>query len=43
MNYGRITIKTEAGKTKKIFNLVDFVKYRGGDVSLIVPKNKKRR
>lgn len=43
MNYGKITITTEDDKTKKITNLVDFVKYRGGDVSLIVPQAQRRK
>ena len=43
MNYGKITMTTEAGKTRKITNLVDFVNYRGGDTSLIVPKARKRK
>lgn len=43
MNYGKITITTEKGKTKKITNLMDFVEYRGGDVSLIVPKAPRRK
>ncbi|OQY47407.1 MAG: restriction endonuclease, partial [Anaerolineaceae bacterium 4572_78] len=43
MNYGKITITTSEGKTKKITNLVDFVQYRDGDVNLIVTKAKKRR
>jgi len=43
MNYGKITMTTEDGKTKKITNLVDFVNYRGGDTSLIVPKARKRK
>lgn len=38
MNYGKITITTSEGKTKKITNLSEFVKYRSGDASLIVPK-----
>jgi hypothetical protein len=37
MNYGKITITDAAGETKKITKLVDFVRYRQGDVSLIVP------
>jgi hypothetical protein len=37
MNYGKITVKDEKGKTKKISRLVDFVSYRQGDVSLVVP------
>lgn len=41
MNYGKITITDTNGKTKKITNLKDFVIYRGGDISLIVPKAKK--
>lgn len=39
MNYGKITIATDQGGTKKITSLRDFVEYRGGDISLIVPKN----
>lgn len=39
MNYGKIITKGTGGKTKKITSLVDFVKYRGGDTSLIVPRN----
>ena len=38
MNYGKITTKTRGGATKKITNLEDFIRYRGGDISLIVPK-----
>ena len=41
MNYGKITITEDSGKTKLIRNLNDFVSYRGGDVRLIVPKAKK--
>lgn len=43
MNYGKISIKTQAGKTKKITNLEDFVRYRGGDVSQIVAKARRRK
>ncbi len=39
MNFGKILVKAPDGKTKKITSLVDFVKYRGGDPSLIVPRN----
>jgi hypothetical protein len=41
MNYGKITITTPEGKTRKITNLVDFVQYRGGDFSLVVPKSQR--
>ena len=41
MNYGKITITDEQGKTKRITNLKDFVAYRGGDVRSIVPKARK--
>ena len=41
MNYDKITITEESGKTKQIRNLKDFVAYRGGDVELIVPKARK--
>jgi hypothetical protein len=36
INYGKITVPDDAGGTKKITNLKDFVEYRNGDVSLIV-------
>ncbi|MCK5833985.1 EcoRV family type II restriction endonuclease [bacterium] len=41
MNFGEITVKAPKGKTKKITSLEEFVKYRGGDTSLIVPRNNK--
>ncbi len=37
MNYGKISIQDEQGGTKKITRLADFVRYRNGDVSLVVP------
>ena len=43
MNYGKITVTEEKGKTKQIRNLKDFVAYRGGEVELIVPKARKIR
>ena len=43
MNYGKITIADDSGRTKKITNLKDFVIYRGGDTRLIVPKTRKTR
>jgi len=43
MNYGKITVTNEEGKTKKITNLVDFVTYRKGDVNLIVKKDGKKK
>ena len=39
MNYGRITVRTESGGTKRITSLEEFVAYRGGDTSLIVPRS----
>lgn len=39
MNYKKITIPDGKGGTKKITSLKDFVKYRNGDASLIVPKH----
>ena len=39
MNYGKITTKTSDGETKKITSLEDFVRYRGGDTSLVVPRS----
>jgi hypothetical protein len=38
MNYRKITIPSGEGGTKKIANLVDFIKYRRGDPSLIVAR-----
>lgn len=43
MNYGKITITTKEGKTKKITSLSEFVEYRGGDFNLIVPKAPRRK
>ena len=39
MNFGKITAKAASGETKKITSLEDFVRYRGGDTSLIVKWN----
>ena len=39
MNYGKITTRTQSGETKRITSLDDFVSYRGGDISLIIPRN----
>ena len=41
MNYKKITITTEGGETKKITSLIDFVTYKKGDTSKIIPKNNK--
>ena len=38
MNYRKITIQDDRGSTNKITSLKEFVEYRKGDVSLIVPK-----
>ena len=38
MNYGMIKVKAISGETRTIRNLADFVSYRGGDVTRIVPK-----
>ena len=38
MNYGKITVKGSSGETSTIRNLTDFVNFRGGDPSHIVPK-----
>lgn len=43
MNYGTITVKDSSGQTHTIRNLSDFVRYRGGDVSKVVPKARRRR
>lgn len=41
MNYDKISIVGVDGKTRKIRTLKDFVDYRQGDTSLIVPKARK--
>lgn len=38
MNYKKITIQDGVGGTKKISSLRDFVKYKNGDIALIVDK-----
>lgn len=38
MNYQKITITDAKGETRKISNLRDFIMYRHGNVSLIVPR-----
>lgn len=38
MNYQKIIISDEQGNTKKITTLEEFVKYRNGDLSLLVSK-----
>lgn len=43
MNYGNITIKDSSGETRTIRNLVDFVRYRGGDIERVIPKAPRRR
>lgn len=39
MNFKKITVADSKGGTKKIRNLKEFVEYRQGDASKIVPKN----
>lgn len=43
MNYGKITIQDDKGNTKKITDLESFVRYKKGNVALIVPKNNKSK
>jgi hypothetical protein len=38
MNFNKITIKDEQGKTSKITSLKEFVAYRKGDSSQIIAK-----
>ncbi len=38
MNYKKITIQDKIGGTRKIATLAEFVEYKKGDVSLVVPK-----
>ena len=42
-NYGKIRTKAASGEMKTIRNLADFVRYRGGDATKIVPKSTPRR
>lgn len=42
MNFGKITVKDSNGQTNKITNLEDFVRYRQGDISLIVKRDNKK-
>jgi len=39
MNYNKIIITDDAGGTRKIAGLKDFVQYRKGDISLIVERS----
>ena len=39
MNFGKISVRGEDGKTRKITSLTEFVEYRGGDISLIIARN----
>ena len=43
MNYNKITIQDDAGETKRITNLRDFVAYRGGDATRIRARATRRR
>ena len=43
MNYGKITVQDDTGKTTKITNLHDFIVYRGGDTNLVVPRASQRK
>jgi hypothetical protein len=43
MNYGKITVADDRGKSKAIRNLRDFLKYRGKDPKLAYPKAKRAR
>ena len=43
MNFGKIVVKDSNGQTRPIRNLIDFVRYRGGDVSNVVRKAPRRR
>ena len=39
INFGKIAVKTKSGDLARITSLDEFVRYRGGDPSLIVPRN----
>ena len=41
MNYNKISVVGKDGKTRKIRSLNEFVAYRHGDTSLVVPKARK--
>jgi hypothetical protein len=42
MNFGKIIIKDEEGKTKKLTSLKEYLKYRGHDESLVNPRTSKK-
>jgi hypothetical protein len=42
MNYGKINVPGKEGKTKRITDLAEFVRYRKGDVSLVVPPRNRK-
>ena len=41
MNYKAITVRDAAGETRVLRNLTDFVRFRGGDVSKVVPRSRR--
>ena len=43
MNYGKIVVKEPSGKTRPIRGLTDFVNYRSGDPTQVVPRAPRRR
>ena len=43
MNYGKISVAVEGGKTKKIRRLAEFVECRKGDVTKIVARPRKSK
>ena len=43
MNYGKIAVKESSGKTHTIKDLTEFIEYRGGDPSMVVPKARRKR
>ena len=43
ISYNKIPVSNGKGKTKKITSLIDYVKYRNGNPSLIVPKDNRER
>ena len=43
MNYEKIIVQDDTGKTKKITNLYDFVAYRGGNPNLIISRARREK
>lgn len=43
MNYRKITVVDASGRTRALTGLAEFVGYRGGDPTRVVPKARRQR